>query len=91
MCLCHIQARLSHVAAEAELKVPFADEFPSRQAQLAALKNAEEFDVLVVGGGATGAGCALDAVTRSKLTVNRSYLLSSITLSWNGQTCSLAF
>ncbi|CAM9323569.1 unnamed protein product [Lampetra planeri] len=60
------QARLAHVAAEAELKAPFADELPSRQAQLAALKNAE-FDVLVVGGGATGAGCALDAVTRSKL------------------------
>ncbi|XP_034533964.1 glycerol-3-phosphate dehydrogenase, mitochondrial isoform X2 [Notolabrus celidotus] len=58
-------ARLAHVAAEAELKVPFADEFPSRQAQLAALQNTEEFDVLVVGGGATGAGCALDAVTRN--------------------------
>ncbi|XP_051799033.1 glycerol-3-phosphate dehydrogenase, mitochondrial isoform X2 [Acanthochromis polyacanthus] len=59
------QARLAHVAAEAELKVPFADELPTRQAQLAALKNTEEFDVLVVGGGATGAGCALDAVTRN--------------------------
>ncbi|XP_026157838.1 glycerol-3-phosphate dehydrogenase, mitochondrial isoform X2 [Mastacembelus armatus] len=59
------QARLSHVAAEAELKVPFSDELPSRHAQLTALKDAEEFDVLVVGGGATGAGCALDAVTRN--------------------------
>lgn len=76
--MCHIQARLAHVAAEAELKVPFADELPSRQAQLATLKNTEEFDVLVVGGGATGAGCALDAVTRSKLTVNRPYLLSPV-------------
>lgn len=57
------------MAAEAELKVPFADEFPSRQAQLAALQNTEEFDVLVVGGGATGVGCALDAVTRSKITL----------------------
>ena len=66
VCVCHSQARLAHVAAEAELRVPFADEFPSRQAQLAALQNTEEFDVLVVGGGATGAGCALDAVTRSK-------------------------
>lgn len=74
-----VQARLAHVEAEAELKVPFADEFPSRQVQLDALKNTEEFDVLVVGGGATGAGCALDAVTRSKLAVNRSYLLSSTT------------
>lgn len=58
------------MAAEAELKVPFADELPSRQTQLAALKNTEEFDILVVGGGATGVGCALDAVTRSKLALN---------------------
>nr|ALE15156.1 mitochondrial glycerol-3-phosphate dehydrogenase [Larimichthys crocea] len=61
----HGLARLAHVAAEADLKVPYADEFPSRQAQLAALQNTEEFDVLVVGGGATGVGCALDAVTRN--------------------------
>ncbi|KAA8579422.1 hypothetical protein FQN60_006515 [Etheostoma spectabile] len=59
------QARLAHVEAEAELRVPFADEFPARRAQLAALQHTEEFDVLVVGGGATGAGCALDAVTRN--------------------------
>uniref|UniRef100_A0A1A8LSP9 Glycerol-3-phosphate dehydrogenase, mitochondrial n=2 Tax=Nothobranchius pienaari TaxID=704102 RepID=A0A1A8LSP9_9TELE len=58
-------ARLAHVAAEAELKVPYADELPSRQAQLSALRDTAEFDVLVVGGGATGAGCALDAVTRN--------------------------
>uniref|UniRef100_A0A672ISJ0 Glycerol-3-phosphate dehydrogenase, mitochondrial n=1 Tax=Salarias fasciatus TaxID=181472 RepID=A0A672ISJ0_SALFA len=48
----------------AELSVPFADELPSRRAQLEALRSSE-FDVLVVGGGATGAGCALDAVTRN--------------------------
>ncbi|XP_075897651.1 glycerol-3-phosphate dehydrogenase, mitochondrial isoform X2 [Nelusetta ayraudi] len=59
------QARLSLVAADAELKMPFADEFPSRQAQLAALQSTPEFDVLVVGGGATGVGCALDAATRN--------------------------
>ncbi|XP_061632574.1 glycerol-3-phosphate dehydrogenase, mitochondrial isoform X1 [Phyllopteryx taeniolatus] len=57
-------ARLAHVAAEAELRAPFADELPSRQAQLTTLKN-KEFDVLVIGGGATGVGCALDAVTRN--------------------------
>lgn len=61
----HGLARLAHVAAEAELKVPFADQLPSRQVQLETLKNTQEFDVLVVGGGATGAGCALDAVTRN--------------------------
>lgn len=71
--LCHVQARLANVEAEAELKVIYADELPSRQAQLAALKNTEEFDVLVVGGGATGAGCALDSVTRSKINVYGSY------------------
>lgn len=58
-------ARLAHVAAEAELNIPFAKELPSRQAQLSALRSTEEFDVLVIGGGATGAGCALDAVTRN--------------------------
>ena len=36
---------------------------PARADQVASLK-ADEFDVLVIGGGATGAGCALDAVTR---------------------------
>ena len=30
------------------------------------LKNTSEFDVLVIGGGATGSGCALDAVTRGE-------------------------
>ncbi|XP_054915129.1 glycerol-3-phosphate dehydrogenase, mitochondrial isoform X2 [Poeciliopsis prolifica] len=59
------QAQLVRVAAEAELKVPFANELPSREAQLAALQGTPEFDVLIVGGGATGAGCALDAVTRN--------------------------
>ncbi|KAG6604483.1 Glycerol-3-phosphate dehydrogenase [Phytophthora cinnamomi] len=38
-------------------------ETPSRAAQLQRLKQ-EQFDVLVIGGGATGSGCALDAATR---------------------------
>uniref|UniRef100_A0A4W5QDQ1 Glycerol-3-phosphate dehydrogenase, mitochondrial n=1 Tax=Hucho hucho TaxID=62062 RepID=A0A4W5QDQ1_9TELE len=59
------QARLGCVAAEGELKQPFKDELPTRQAQLSTLQDTEEFDVLVVGGGATGSGCALDAVTRN--------------------------
>ena len=40
---------------------------PSRPAAFASLKAATRdapFDVLVVGGGATGTGCALDAATR---------------------------
>jgi glycerol-3-phosphate dehydrogenase len=36
---------------------------PTRAAQLARLGN-DEFDLVVVGGGCTGAGVALDAATR---------------------------
>lgn len=36
---------------------------PSRASQLAQLSS-DEFDVVVVGGGCTGAGMALDAATR---------------------------
>lgn len=36
---------------------------PSRTEQLKALEE-EEYDVLVIGGGATGSGCALDSVSR---------------------------
>lgn len=57
---------MAYVEAQGELKVPFKDALPTREEQLSALRNTEEFDVLVVGGGATGSGCALDAVTRSK-------------------------
>ncbi|XP_064860598.1 glycerol-3-phosphate dehydrogenase, mitochondrial isoform X4 [Oncorhynchus nerka] len=58
------QARLSRVEAVEQVNMAFQDELPSRQAQLTALRATQEFDVLVVGGGATGSGCALDAVTR---------------------------
>lgn len=37
---------------------------PLRNEQVTKLQSGEEFDVLIIGGGATGAGCALDAVTR---------------------------
>src|SRR6187399_2894479 len=36
----------------------------AREAALAAMSTGEELDVLVVGGGVVGAGCALDAATR---------------------------
>ncbi|XP_074159515.1 glycerol-3-phosphate dehydrogenase, mitochondrial [Sminthopsis crassicaudata] len=39
-------------------------ELPSRETQLTSLQSNTEFDILVIGGGATGSGCALDAVTR---------------------------
>lgn len=35
-----------------------------RDEQIQKLQSGEEFDVLIIGGGATGAGCALDATTR---------------------------
>ena len=48
-------------------RIDYLDKVPSRQEQLRKLANGSEhnpFDVLIIGGGATGAGCALDAVTR---------------------------
>lgn len=39
---------------------------PSRSVHTNSLKYTPEFDVLVIGGGATGCGVALDAVTRGK-------------------------
>lgn len=38
---------------------------PTRESQLQSLQN-EVFDVLIIGGGATGAGCALDSITRGR-------------------------
>lgn len=43
---------------------------PSRTESIESLQS-ESFDVVVIGGGATGAGCALDAVTRGNF---RSYI-----------------
>ena len=37
---------------------------PLRSEQIHSLQSGEEYDVLIIGGGATGAGCALDSVTR---------------------------
>lgn len=59
------QTQHMFVDAAEPLKLLHPDELPSRESQLCALQNTKEFDVLVVGGGATGSGCALDAVTRN--------------------------
>lgn len=40
---------------------------PLRSEQIKSLQSGEEFDVLIIGGGATGAGCALDSVTRGRI------------------------
>ncbi|NWH65413.1 GPDM protein, partial [Geococcyx californianus] len=50
-------------AAEA-VTVPIKNHFPTREEQISVLQTTSEFDVLVIGGGATGCGCALDAATR---------------------------
>ena len=48
-------------------RVDYLNKVPSRAEQLRKLANGtaqNPFDVLIIGGGATGTGCALDAVTR---------------------------
>lgn len=46
------------------------DDVPAREEQVAALRS-REFDVLVIGGGATGAGCAVEAATRGAQAARR--------------------
>ncbi|XP_063789771.1 glycerol-3-phosphate dehydrogenase, mitochondrial [Pseudophryne corroboree] len=58
------KGNLTHVEAAEAVRQASQYELPSREAQLLTLENTKEFDVLVIGGGATGCGCALDAVTR---------------------------
>lgn len=41
-------------------------QLPPRSEQVKTLESGEEYDVLIIGGGATGAGCALDSITRGK-------------------------
>ncbi|KAG6940014.1 glycerol-3-phosphate dehydrogenase 2 [Chelydra serpentina] len=53
-----------YVQAAEPVNIPMKNHFPTREDQFLALQNTSEFDVLVIGGGATGCGCALDAVTR---------------------------
>lgn len=40
------------------------NDLPTRAEQLKSLEETPEFDVLVIGGGATGCGVALDSVSR---------------------------
>ena len=49
-------------------KRPKRRTLPTREDQIKALKSQKEpYDVLIIGGGATGAGCALDACTRGNV------------------------
>jgi glycerol-3-phosphate dehydrogenase len=45
-------------------EVPGPEGIPSRSNQVQRLQSGVEYDVLIIGGGATGAGCALDAAAR---------------------------
>lgn len=59
--------RQDEVLARVELEtkpIKRARKLPMRSEQLISLQSGEEYDVLIIGGGATGAGCALDACTR---------------------------
>ncbi|NWS15910.1 GPDM protein, partial [Pachyramphus minor] len=52
------------VQVQAAEVVPVKNHLPTREQQILALQTTSEFDVIVIGGGATGCGCALDAATR---------------------------
>lgn len=65
-CFYPLQGAFAHVQAAEAVSVPVKSHLPSREEQILALQTTDEFDVLVIGGGATGCGCALDAVTRGE-------------------------
>jgi len=52
------------IGSNDDLEFPPPQQLPSRQEILDQMKSGKEFDLLVIGGGATGAGVALDAVSR---------------------------
>ncbi|CAP30965.1 Protein CBG11896 [Caenorhabditis briggsae] len=56
--------RIAHADRLAELNKRAPSALPTRKDILTSLSKGEEFDVLIIGGGATGAGVALDAQTR---------------------------
>ncbi|XP_057303376.1 glycerol-3-phosphate dehydrogenase, mitochondrial-like [Hydractinia symbiolongicarpus] len=60
------QGQLQHVKASPDVSInPYQTPLPSRSDLLTSLKDREtEYDVLVIGGGATGCGVALDACSR---------------------------
>lgn len=55
---------MAHADRLAELNKRPSSALPTRKELVDATKSAEEFDILVIGGGATGAGVALDSQTR---------------------------
>lgn len=59
----HTKRQFARVAAAEHLNQRPNRPLPNREQQLKSL-GSETFDVLIIGGGATGAGCALDSVSR---------------------------
>ncbi|CAF1061926.1 unnamed protein product [Adineta ricciae] len=71
-------------AAEPALHRPdvWLDDFPSREAQIDKMSKEPEYDIVVVGGGATGCGIAVDAASRGlKVALVEKYDFSSGTSS----------
>ena len=58
------QNRQAHVVAAELRNSHLIMPLPTREQQIQSLHSTHEFDVLVIGGGATGCGVALDAVSR---------------------------
>lgn len=52
------------------------DDYPSREAQIDRMAKEPEYDIVVVGGGATGCGVAVDAASRGKLSARFLFHLS---------------
>ncbi|KIH48225.1 hypothetical protein ANCDUO_21708, partial [Ancylostoma duodenale] len=63
-CILKEYFRTAHADKLADLNKRPPNALPSRKELVEALKTDEEFDILIIGGGATGAGVALDAQTR---------------------------
>eukprot|EP01135_Chromosphaera_perkinsii_P003140 Nk52_evm29s236 gene=Nk52_evmTU29s236 len=55
---------LPEAQSKAHLPQPKPFKVPSREEQLKNLKKGQEYDVLIIGGGATGCGIAVDSITR---------------------------
>jgi glycerol-3-phosphate dehydrogenase len=45
------------------------DDYPSREAQIDKMSKESEYDIVVIGGGATGCGVAVDAASRGKFSI----------------------
>lgn len=88
--LCLFASQTKVFAASRKLERP-KRHIPTREQELKSLQT-ETFDVLIIGGGATGAGCALDSVTRGKCHLDyviscEGYRLSCLPLIYRFENC----